>query len=673
MKRAYLKLWVVITSLFMAGSATAAELALYGNFHAMGVIITLGAGEDPEQNAAVLVEYRSVGGPFRQAYPPARVDGLQFTGSLFFLDPGTSYDVQVTFTDPGGVLDGVVLSSTAATRSEIVISPAGNSYYVSPNGSGSACTAGSPCALSQGIALAQSGDEIVLTGGTYYQGGLAFPRSGTAAAPITIRGAADQTAVISGADPATLVWTPQGQGVYRTVINVPNTHLVTVDGQRLFPYDSLTNLQGLVYQVPGFYCDGTTLSIHLANDADPNAHLIQVSRYNYGFIVERDYIYFTDLTFTHFGQGSWAKAIYFNNASNNLVRGCTFAVNDLGIGLKRSCSRNLMEYNEFYDTIFQWPWHPVKEVSNLETGGVRFYDPLNGRGNVIRHNTFHDYFDGFGCGTGSTNQVTNETDVYGNLVYNTGDDGVEVDGRAANVRLWDNTFHDVLMGISLAPVYDGPVYAVRNLIYRTGAGNSEYTGSPFKFNSGYSLSGPMFLFHNTCDAVLAGNNGIYIKAPGTWEKIVSRNNIWSGTDYALNNYNTSQPLDFDYDVLYTSRSAEYVYWDAGGDRHMRDLATFQSRTGQEQNGLDIMPEFMNAAAGDYRPAAGALFIDRGVVLPGINDNFSGSAPDMGAFESISDCMVDKDSDGDVDGHDLALLAAQPDMACLGAFAARFGL
>ena len=120
-------------------------------------------------------------------------------------------------------------------------------------------------------------------------------------------------------------------------------------------------------------------------------------------------------------------------------------------------------------------------------------------------------FDGFGVCPSQTagESETNETDVYENLVFRAGDDGMETDGEASNVRIWSNTFHDVLMGISLAPVYTGPVYAIRNLIYCTGVGNNGYSGSPFKFNSGYAKSGPMYLFHNTCDAALPENNGIY--------------------------------------------------------------------------------------------------------------------------------------------------------------------
>ena len=83
----------------------------------------------------------------------------------------------------------------------------------------------------------------------------------------------------------------------------------------------------------------------------------------------------TGLTFRHYGLGDYAKAIYFNDASNNLVQGCTFAINDLGIGLKYDSGRNVIEENTFSDTDFNWPWDAVKAGSDLETGGIRFYRP----------------------------------------------------------------------------------------------------------------------------------------------------------------------------------------------------------------------------------------------------------------------------------------------------------
>jgi hypothetical protein len=360
-----------------------------------------------------------------------------------------------------------------------------------------------------------------------------------------------------------------------------------------------------------------------------------VSRFSSAFTIEQNYIYFLNLTFQHFGAGDYPKALYFFNASDNLIQGCIFAMNNLGIGIKYDSHRNVIQDNLFYDAIFSWPWDAfyAGEVP-YGGGGIRFYSPSDGRGTVIRDNTFHDFFDGFGACPEQTIAITNETDVYNNLVYNSGDDGMETDGRCSNVRIWGNTFHDVLMGISLAPVYDGPVYAIRNLIYRTGAGNNNYSGSAFKFNSGYDQSGPIYLFHNTGDASLTDplSSGLDIKSPGSWTMITARNNIWSGTDYAISNANPEQPIDLEYDDLYTTRPGELAWWSDLADRHLNTLLELQTATGQELHGLNALPGFTDAPSGDYSLADNSELIDAGLVIPGINDDYLGSAPDIGAFE-----------------------------------------
>jgi hypothetical protein len=637
----------------------AASIELYGTFHAMGVIVTIAAADDPDGDATAAIVYRAGGQAYQAGFPLSRVDDTRFVGSLFWLEPGTTYDVRVTFSDPDGdPLDGVTVTASSATRAEIAIPLPTHSYYVTPDGSGTACSLAAPCSLTEGISQAQAGEEVVLRGGVYYQGEMDLPRSGTAGAPIVIRSYDGETAILDGADPDTFTWTAQVSGVYSTTVNVASPHLVTADGERLLPYQSLSDLQNLIWGVPGFYASGTTVYVRLAGDAAPNGVGINVSRYNYVFYVEQDYIYFLDLTFRHYGQGSWAKAIYFNNADDNLVQGCTFAINDLGIGIKRASHRNVIQDNEFYDTIFDWPWDAFYAGIALSGGGITFYDPATGRGNVMRRNTFHDYFDGFGACPSWTAGLTNETDVYENLVYRAGDDGMETDGQCSNVRIWSNTFHDVLMGISLAPTYTGPVYAIRNLIYRTGMGNNNYTGSPFKFNSGYGQSGPIYLFHNTADAALPGNNGLYIKAPGTWDLIYARNNVWTGTDYAIDNYNTSQPVDLDYDDLWTDSGGDLVRWDGTG---YATLAAFTAATGLETHGLSVAPGFADPGNGDYTLDPSSDLIDAGIIIPGINDQgnqaYQGLAPDIGAYEYVP-CILegDLDGDGDVDIEDILLVA-----------------
>jgi parallel beta-helix repeat protein len=612
----------------------AAGLELYGTFEAMGVIVHLGSGDDPNGNATAQVEYRASGSStYQPGFPLSRVAADRFVGSLFWLTAGMTYDVRVSLTDPdGGALNGTSLAGSAATQGEITIPTASHSYYAHPAGSGTACTLASPCGLTTAISQAQAGEEVVLRGGVYAQGEMSLPRSGAAGAPILLHSYTNETAILDGGDPATFSWTAQGGGVYRATVNAANPHLVTASGQRLYPYQSLADLQSLSWGIPGFYANGTTVYVRLAGDANPNTLPMTVSRFNNAFTIEQNYIYLIGLTFKNYGRGDYAKALYFYDASYNLVQGCTFLLNDLSIGLKYGAGRNVIEENTFSDTDFDWPWEAVKAGSELETGGIRFYSPVSGRGNILRNNTFHDFFDGFGACPEETDGETNETDVYENLVYRAGDDGMETDGTCSNVRIWGNTFHDVLSGISMAPVYTGPIYAVRNLIYRTGAGNNDYPGLSFKFNSGYDASGPMFLFHNTAEAVLPGSSGLDIKSPGEWAMITARNNIWSGTDFALYNANPGQPLDLDYDDLQTTQAGELAWWDGLPDRHLNTLAELRSATGQELHGYNLAPVFNASASGDYTLAGTSPLIDKGVVIPGINNGYNGSAPDLGAFE-----------------------------------------
>ena len=100
----------------------------------------------------------------------------------------------------------------------------------------------------------------------------------------------------------------------------------------------------------------------------------------------------------------------------------------------------------------------------------------------------------------------------------------------------------------------------------------------------------------------------------------------------MSNANPSQPLDLDYDDLYTTLAGELVWWYGLPDRHLNTLAEFQTATDQEPHGFDVAPGFADAGSGDYTLDSTSDLIDVGVVIPGINDDYVGSAPDIGAFE-----------------------------------------
>ena len=605
----------------------------------MGITVNLSEPLDPNLDATAEVKYRRQSDPLQEGFPLSRIGVGRFVGSLFNLQPDTSYYVEITLRDPDkGELDGTVLTSTASTRREVGIPAASRSIYIAPTGSDNPPADGSlshPFAtLSRALAAVQTGEEIVLRGGVYYEGEIIPPREGKEGAPIIIRNYPGETPVLDGADPVAYIWTSKGGGIYQAALRTAGTHLVLADGKRLYPYQTMADLANLRWGIAGFYSSGGELFIRLPDDANPAEASIIISRYESALEIAEGYFIISGITFRHYGAGEYSKAIYINEGDGNLITDCIFAMNDAGVGIKYNANRNVIQNCEFYDSVFDWDWESVKDGSNLETGGVYFYDPMTGRGNIIRCNIFHDYFDGLHCAAETEGADSSETDVYENRFFRCGDDGMEADGRGCNIRIWSNTISDVLSGISLAPVMDGPIYVFRNLICRTGAGNNPYPGLSFKFNNSDGISGPIFLFHNTCHAVEEETDGLAIYAPGEWANIYSRNNVWAGTQYAISNENTAQPLDFDYDCLWTTLKDELIYWEGLADPHLATLPQFHAALGQEMHGINQEPAFVHPAAGDYMPAEDSPLIDAGQRIPGINDLYSGSAPDIGAFESL---------------------------------------
>ncbi|MBN1579563.1 MAG: right-handed parallel beta-helix repeat-containing protein [Anaerolineae bacterium] len=647
MRRVRFVLFLLLVSLAIGARHTAIQAQAtidtpYGTFHSLGLTVNVPASMSSGAMAAVEVR-ESGGGTFHPAYPLTRIDSTRFVGSLFFLEPGTSYDIHVTVDDGGSV---ETLSTTGVTRAEVAVPTADNSYFVSPTGSNGGendcADIGDPCAtVAYALDQAGPGDEVVLLGGVYYQGDMTLPRSGAEGSPIVIRGYDGETAVLDGADPDLIeadVWTHQGDGVWSTA---GSTHQVFAGDVRLYPYHSLADLQDRRWGIAGgFNSGGGQIYVRLPGDANPNNTPTYVSHHTQAFeVYEQDYIYFQNLHLRHYGGGEYSKAIYFYNASHNLVEGCTIYYCNSGIGIKYGSHSNVIQDNEFYDaSVYEWPWAAVKDDSGLESGAVVFYSPTSGRGTVIRRNVVHDTFDGMHVCPEMAGGESNEVDVYENAFTRINDDGIETDGTCRNVRIWGNHFDQILVGVSLAPVYDGPVYVLRNLFTNLGVTPSTtqdgWPASSFKFNSGYDPSGEMYLFHNTAYASAADTDALQIKNPGSWASIMARNNIWAGTRYALSNVNTS-PVDLDYDELYTTAANELVYWGDGANRHMRTLADFQANTGQELHGLSAAPGFVDAANNNCYLDADSPLIDRGVRLPGINDDYLGGAPDIGAFEADS--------------------------------------
>jgi hypothetical protein len=215
---------------------------------------------------------------------------------------------------------------------------------------------------------------------------------------------------------------------------------------------------------------------------------------------------------------------------------------------------------------------------------------------------------------------TTETDVYGNVFSQHTDDAVEPEGWCANVRIWDNRIEDVHMAFAVAPAAPGPTWILRNIAYNIGNTRTSqidgYTASALKINSGYSTPiGPLFLYHNTFLTEAPGTDATALLDPGESTFIVARNNVFAGTQYALYKVNPVQ-LDLDWDNLFTTDPARFVKWEGTS---YADLTALQNAEGQELNGLASPPLLADPVHGDFTPRADSPLIDRGLVIPGIND------------------------------------------------------
>lgn len=159
---------------------------------------------DDNGNCTATLDYRRVGtSAWRPAQPLIRVEhglwthgedpGNLLAGSLFFLQPGVSYEARLTLSDPDGGADQRIVSFT--TRTEPRPAPIRTRYVVPGSGGG----AGTPSAPFRGLAAADSaaqpGDLFLIGAGTY-TGPFVVTRDGTDAFPIVYRGAGSTVSIV---------------------------------------------------------------------------------------------------------------------------------------------------------------------------------------------------------------------------------------------------------------------------------------------------------------------------------------------------------------------------------------------------------------------------------------------------------------------------------------------
>jgi hypothetical protein len=245
-------------------------------------------------------------------------------------------------------------------------------------------------------------------------------------------------------------------------------------------------------------------------------------------------------------------------------------------------------------------------------------------GHVVAHNRISNTADGISNGTYNI-------DVYGNDIFDTSDDGIEGDPGGANIRMWGNRIHNAAHnGISYQPQNGSPWYIIRNQLVG-------FMEAPFKFRT----TDRSVIVHNTI--VMWGR--MFCCSDTHLLRSIVKNNLWvSVTGGQIWDFGSSVRewrTDFNHDGFdWGTSTAPFRY----GGVVYSTLASFAAASGLETRGRQISRTSCFATFNVPGPApvpippqlmtlkAGCNALDAGVILPNLNDGFSGSAPDLGAFE-----------------------------------------
>lgn len=595
-------------------------IELYPTLEAIGV--RLAYAGDADGDARARLEWRVAGtATWTPGVAMTRITGSRWAGSVLWLAPGTAYEVRALIDDPDG---GGSAAASATTRTVPPAPSGGRTWWVATGGAdGNDGSSGAPLATLQAAAdRAQPGDEIRVRPGTYYQT-VDAGRAGTAARPIAI--VADGPGVVlDGADPAYLQrgdWRDDGGGVW-SVPYAGATRLVAADGgERLYHHADLASLRAGALGVPqGWTIEGGRLHVRLEGGGSPVGRTLSVARYQSGIFIGVSHWQVRGLEVRHFGTASGGAGIRVHDGA-----GCVIADNYVHttggrpIFLTGASSDGLIERNRVTDPrIDTWPWDAVKahweELTAISNRG--------GRGHVIRGNTVEGLFNGIDTRDGDFDEdVASDCDIYGNTIARIGDDALEIDVVSGiNVRAWSNRLDDVYVGFSIAPIMQGPTYVLYNTV-----GTVRRSGFKFSLLS----TGEAWICHNTIACARPQTSSVH--PSGEYWNLHFRNNILTGRDRAPVNDDAGESQtgnDFDHDLLFPSAGTVFRWQGV----NYASLAALRSATGFELGGRSGDPLFTNAAAGDYTLSAASPAVDGGVRLPGINDAFSGTAPDIGAHE-----------------------------------------
>lgn len=600
---------------------TLGQISFVPNIETAGVVVS-GAG----LLRTAQLSYRLSGeSTWRTGHPLMRIDDGRLVGSLFNLLPSTTYEAKVS--------DGAseITGSFTTQADELFYTPM-NVIYVNDDApvGGDGSMSAPLRTIQEGVNRASPGTQVLVADGLYRES-VTFLASGTAGNWIQVR-AQGGGAVLDGSTSIPAEEWKQYEGkanVWYAKIN-PGIKYLARDGLRFYQYDFLNDLlnergHNNVTMHEGWYYEPVNGRLYVRVPRNPSKYNWQVPQFNSAFMVDgRDWVWIEGFEMRYYGT-EYGCGVCSKNSSHVVIRKNKIhhiqnPVHVEWTGGEDRGNDTRIEYNEMYDTLHgEWAWNAVKGTS-MESMAIILRGHI---GAIVRGNNIHHYFNGiYTSSSGALNNpgVAFDADIYNNRLTNIGDDALEPEGTCVNHRFRNNVIDSTLVGISLAPVTMGPTWVLHNTF-------SNFSGRSLKWDK--NSDGWVLVYHNTSWTNFTNPNQAELISPIS--NSVLRNNIFQGNGYSIEARNPGAlGNDWNYDNWSTSSAGFRFKWEGVDHSTMNQLCR---AAGLECNGHEGAPGFSNPFGGDFSLQASSSNVDRGLLIPGINDSFLGAAPDLGAFES----------------------------------------
>lgn len=335
------------------------------------------------------------------------------------------------------------------------------------------------------------------------------------------------------------------------------------------------------------------------------------------------FVHLERLTLQHANRGLRFQGV---GADGNVVRRVHVRDVRLGIGSNPD-QQNSYLCDNVVEGRLAWPLvYADDNGKHSDDDGIH----VEGNGHVVCHNQVS----GFGDALKVEEDGARADDFYGNEVLWSYDNGIELDTSEGNTRCFRNRFTNTYATISFQPIFGGPAYALRNVVV-----NVANEQLKFHANTPDQPSG-MLVFHNTFVSPALALN---LQTSDASHHFLVENNLFVGpSPPGPRVVDWTGPIDdghFDSDGWFPGGRFDF---NAAGD--WPSFAAMQAAGVFETHGTLLVPPIfasglvapptykVTLAPPDVTLASASNAIDRGVVLPNVNDAFTGAAPDLGAYE-----------------------------------------